>query len=40
MTSFGAFCAIRVPVMLPRWLSDLYVRGATWLQARTGFGID
>lgn len=37
-TSLGAFCAIRVPVILPRWLSDLYIRGAVWAQAMTGFG--
>lgn len=39
-TSLGAFCAIRIPVMLPRRLSDLYVRTAAWVQARTGFGIN
>jgi geranylgeranyl reductase family protein len=38
-TSLGAFCAIRVPVLLPRWLSDLYIRSAAWVQAKTGAGV-
>jgi menaquinone-9 beta-reductase len=39
LTSLGAFCAIRVPVVLPRWLSDLYLRSAAWVQAWTGWGV-
>jgi menaquinone-9 beta-reductase len=39
LTSLGALCAIRVPVVLPPWLSDVYLRSAAWVQARTGWGV-
>jgi len=38
-TALSAFLAIRVPVILPRWLSKLYVASASWLQARTNWGV-
>lgn len=38
-TAFSAFLAIRVPVILPRWLSKLYVASASWLQAKTNWGV-
>ncbi len=38
-TKFSAFAAIRIPVLLPRPLGQLFVRSASWLQARTGWGV-
>lgn len=38
-TALSAFLAIRVPVILPRWLSKLYVASASWLQAKTNWGV-
>jgi flavin-dependent dehydrogenase len=38
-TALSAFCAIRMPVLLPRPASELYLRSAAWLQARTGWGV-
>jgi len=40
MTDLGSFFAVRVPVVLPRWLSRIYLRGAAWVQARTGIFAD
>jgi geranylgeranyl reductase family protein len=38
--SLTAFCAIRLPMLLPRRLSDLYIGAACWAQRRLGLGID
>ncbi len=38
--SITAFCAIRLPMLLPRWLSDLYIGAACWAQRRLGLGIE
>lgn len=37
--SLTAFCAIRLPALLPRWLSNLMVASAAFAQRRLGLGI-
>jgi hypothetical protein len=38
--SISAFCAIRLPMLLPRRLSDLFISAACWAQRRFGLGIE